>query len=155
VSQSEGTMEPEVLTLTPEECRELEAAFSRSSSGLVRRRLHGILLLGSGHSMRMAAAAAGLAVGTLQLWARRYLDQRSSRALVRSHSSRTRRDIPDLLGRVRLMLSSAPNVHGYESKDWTPHLVKLHLSSAHGIRLPLSLVDRLLGQVRQDTRKRP
>jgi transposase len=135
------------ISLTAPERAALELAMARVRRSCVRRRILGVLLVGSGQSLTLAAANAGLTPDTLATWVSRYAGQRTPEALAPSasrrgsymRSDRVRRLVEDTVARP-------PESFGYAAREWNPALLRIHLASAERLRLPRPVLERLLAR---------
>lgn len=137
------TMEYEVR-LTTAERRALESSLADILDERIKRRIRGVLLLGGQLGLFHAAEEAGLSPATLQRWASRYSQSRSPDSLFSSAIRRHRYDgARELLAEV---LKDSPREHGYDSGIWTLPLLRAHLASAEGVRIPPPVIARFMAQ---------
>lgn len=140
-------MEIPDFCLTAPERAALDLAMSKVRRASVRKRILGVLLLGSGQSLALAAANAGLTPGTLALWVGRYTRQRTPEALAPPASRRGAYMQSDHVRRlVERTVARPPESFGYAAREWNATLLRIHLASVERLRLPRPVLERLLAR---------
>lgn len=120
---------------------------NRSEESRYAHRLHGLLLVSSGHSCTEVGAMFGEAATTVQRWVRRF-EESGFAGLREGERSGRPRSLDDRSWRhIEADLRKSPDVFGLQANLWDGPVLSEHLRRKYGIQLGVRQCQRMFRQM--------